>query len=63
MKEMPEHGQEFYLLYIPDKEQKQHPATFIMNETPTHVFSNEFCEIFKNTLIIEHIRATAFKEM
>ena len=27
MNKMPDHGQEFYLLYIPENKQKQHPAT------------------------------------
>ena len=35
----------------------------IINDTPSQVFSNEFCEILKNILFIEHPRATAFKEM
>ena len=35
----------------------------ITNETPVQVLSNELCEIFKSTLLIEHLRATAFKEM
>ena len=35
----------------------------IINDTPAQVFSNEFCEILKNILFIEHPRATAFKEM
>ena len=35
----------------------------ITNETPAQVFSSEFCEIFKNTLLTEHLGATAFKEM
>ena len=35
----------------------------IINDTPAQVFSNEFCQILKNILFIEHPRATAFKEM
>ena len=35
----------------------------IIYDTPAQVFSNEFCEILKNILFIEHPRATAFKEM
>ena len=33
-----------------------------MNETPAKVFSSDFCEIFKNTLLIERPQATAFKD-
>ena len=36
-------------------------CNFIKKETPTHVFSCEFCELFKNTYFIEHIRVTAFE--
>ena len=32
---------------------------FIKKETPTQVFSNECCEIFKNTFFIQHLRWTA----
>ena len=28
-------------------------------ETPVHVFSCDFCEIFKNVFFIEHLRANA----
>ena len=31
----------------------------IKKETPTSVFSCEFCEIFKNTFFIEHLWVTA----
>ena len=31
----------------------------IQKQTLTQVFSCEFCEIFKNTFFIEHLRATA----
>ena len=37
----------------------QSPCNFIKKETLAHVFSREFCEIFKNTFLIEHPRATA----
>ena len=32
---------------------------FLEKETPTQLFSSEFCEIFKNTLFTEHFRTTA----
>ena len=32
---------------------------FIKKETPTQVFSCEFCEFFKNTFFTEHLRKTA----
>ena len=32
--------------------------TTIKKETPTQVFSYEYCEIFKNTYFEEHLRAT-----
>ena len=35
----------------------------IINETLAQVFSSEFCEMFKNTLLTEHLQTTAFKEM
>ena len=28
-------------------------------ETTTHVFSSEFCKIFKNTFFTEHLQTTA----
>ena len=31
---------------------------FVKKETLTHVFSFDFCEIFKNTIFTEHLRAT-----
>ena len=31
-------------------------CNFIKKETPTQMFSCEFCEIFKNTFFIEHLR-------
>ena len=31
----------------------------IQKQTLTQVFSCDFCEIFKNTFFIEHLRATA----
>ena len=34
-------------------------CNFIKIETLTQVFSYEFCEIFKNTVIMEHVWATA----
>ena len=49
--------------------QKQQPemffagGSFLINfskkEVVTHMFSCEFCEIFKNSLLTEHLRATA----
>ena len=33
---------------------------FFQNETPTQVFSSEFCETFKNNIFTEHLRTTAF---
>ena len=47
-------------IYIPDKERNQNPT---MNETLGQVFSSEFCKVFKNPIFIEHLWATAFKEM
>ena len=38
-------------------------CNIIINDTPTQVSSSQFCEIFKNILFTEHLRATAFKEM
>ena len=35
-------------------------ANFIKKKTLTQVFSCEFCEKSKNTLLTEHLRATAF---
>ena len=32
---------------------------FLEKETPTQLFSSEFCEMFKNTLFTEHFRTTA----
>ena len=32
---------------------------FIKKEALAHVFSCEFCEIFKNRFLTEHVRATA----
>ena len=34
-------------------------CSFIKKETLAQVFSYEFCEIFKNTFFVEHLRATA----
>ena len=34
------------------------PAIFVKKQTPVHLFSYEFCEIFKNTLFTEHFRTT-----
>ena len=34
-------------------------CNFIQKETLAHVFSCEFCEIFKNTFFTEQLRATA----
>ena len=38
---------------------KLHNCNFIKKGTLAQVFSCKFCEIFKNTYIIEHLRATA----
>ena len=35
-------------------------CNFIKKETPTQVFSCEFCEIFKNTIFIEHLSGVCF---
>ena len=34
-------------------------VSFLMKMTPAQVFSYEFCEMFKNILFKEHLRATA----
>ena len=34
-------------------------TVFFQNETPTQVFSSEFCETFKNNIFTEHPRTTA----
>ena len=34
-------------------------TVFFQNETPTQVFSSEFCETFKNNIFTEHLRTTA----
>ena len=34
-------------------------CNFIKKETLTHMFSGEFCEIFKNTFFTEHLWKTA----
>ena len=36
--------------------QNSQSSNFIKKETPTSVISGEFCEIFKNTFFIEHLR-------
>ena len=35
------------------------PVNFSKKETQTQVFSCEFCEIFKNTFFVEHLRTAA----
>ena len=35
------------------------PATLLKKDTLTHVFSCEFCEIYKNSVLTEHLWATA----
>ena len=35
-------------------------CNFIKKETLTQVFFSEFCEIFKNTFLTEHVRATVY---
>ena len=37
------------------------PATLLKKETPTQLFSYSFCEIFKNTYFVEHLRTVASK--
>ena len=39
-------------------EKAARPAT-LLKETPTKVFSSEYCEIFKNTYFEENLRTTA----
>ena len=36
-------------------------TNFIKKEIATKIFSCEFCEIFKNILLTEHLRATVSK--
>ena len=36
------------------------PATLLKIETPTQVFSCEFCEIFKSAFNVGQLRTTAF---
>ena len=38
---------------------KPEGLTFIKEETPTQVFSCEYCEIFKNTYSEKHLRTAA----
>ena len=39
---------------------KSPPANnFIKKETPTHLFSHQFCKVSRKTFFIEHLRATA----
>ena len=38
------------------QKQPSEACNFIKKETPTQLFSYEFCEIFKNTIFIEHLR-------
>ena len=35
------------------------PATLLKEDTLTHVFSCEFCKIYKNSVLTENLRATA----
>ena len=37
-------------------------ATLFKKETPTQIFSYEYCEIFKSTYFDEHLRTAASKE-
>ena len=37
-------------------------ATLFKKETPTQMFSCEYCEIFKSTYFDEHLRTAASKE-
>ena len=39
----------------------QQPATLLKKKTLAQGFSYEFCEIFKDSFFIEHLRATASK--
>ena len=38
-------------------------GNIIMNKTLAQMLFGKFCKIFKNTLFIEHLWATAFKEI
>ena len=35
------------------------PATLLKRETPTHVFSCEYCEFFENSYFEEHMRTAS----
>ena len=37
------------------------PAALLKKETPWEVFSSEFCQIYKNNILTEHLRLTAFE--
>ena len=37
---------------------KLEACNYIKRETPTQLFSCEFCEIFRNSFFIEHLRTT-----
>ena len=49
-------------LNIPQNSQESNCAR-VKKETLAQVFSCEFCEIFKNTFFIEHLRTTASKKL
>ena len=38
---------------------KPYPSTLFKKKTPKHVFSCEFCAIYKNTRFLEHLWTTA----
>ena len=44
--------------FIEKRLQRLKSCNFIKNETLVQVFSCEFCEIFKNTYFVEHLRTT-----
>ena len=46
----------------PVPESRPEACNFIKKETLTQVFSCQFCEIFKNTFLTEHLRVTASHE-
>ena len=42
------------------KKMQAEACNFINNETLAHVFFSEFCEIFKNIFLTEHLQVTVF---
>ena len=49
MKEMPEHGLEFYLWYIPDKKQKQQSTTLLRMKLWHRCFPLNFAKYLRTT--------------